>query len=108
MIRRPPRSTPLYSSAASDVYKRQIDHRRESKHRSKAKKKLGSKNMYMRLLVKVSYSLTVAVQVPCAQGRDFFPQGSASKTHAVQGAKAAHVSLSPRSTCQGQVLTSSK
>src|SRR5660398_270641 len=24
MIRRPPRSTPLYSSAASDVYKRQI------------------------------------------------------------------------------------
>src|SRR5674476_1638094 len=27
MIRRPPRSTPLYSSAASDVYKRQVlDH----------------------------------------------------------------------------------
>src|SRR5660397_268968 len=25
MIRRPPRSTPLYSSAASDVYKRQVD-----------------------------------------------------------------------------------
>src|SRR5450759_3781264 len=25
MIRRPPRSTPLYSSAASDVYKRQDD-----------------------------------------------------------------------------------
>ena len=25
MIRRPPRSTPLYSSAASDVYKRQIN-----------------------------------------------------------------------------------
>ena len=25
MTRRPPRSTPLYSSAASDVYKRQID-----------------------------------------------------------------------------------
>ena len=25
MIRRPPRSTPLYSSAASDVYKRQTD-----------------------------------------------------------------------------------
>ena len=24
MIRRPPRSTPLYSSAASDVYKRQV------------------------------------------------------------------------------------
>ena len=24
MIRRPPRSTPLYSSAASDVYKRQL------------------------------------------------------------------------------------
>ena len=24
MIRRPPRSTPLYSSAASDVYKRQF------------------------------------------------------------------------------------
>ena len=24
MIRRPPRSTPLYSSAASDVYKRQM------------------------------------------------------------------------------------
>ena len=27
MIRRPPRSTPLYSSAASDVYKRQQQHR---------------------------------------------------------------------------------
>src|SRR5665647_2409808 len=27
MIRRPPRSTPLYSSAASDVYKRQPDRR---------------------------------------------------------------------------------
>src|SRR5450759_5807437 len=27
MIRRPPRSTPLYSSAASDVYKRQRQHR---------------------------------------------------------------------------------
>src|SRR5660397_271595 len=26
MIRRPPRSTPLYSSAASDVYKRQVHH----------------------------------------------------------------------------------
>src|SRR5665647_3949257 len=26
MIRRPPRSTPLYSSAASDVYKRQTMH----------------------------------------------------------------------------------
>src|SRR5665647_3091944 len=26
MIRRPPRSTPLYSSAASDVYKRQARH----------------------------------------------------------------------------------
>src|SRR5665647_2466085 len=26
MIRRPPRSTPLYSSAASDVYKRQAPH----------------------------------------------------------------------------------
>src|SRR5674476_1515222 len=26
MIRRPPRSTPLYSSAASDVYKRQASH----------------------------------------------------------------------------------
>eukprot|EP00826_Nyctotherus_ovalis_P043456 TRINITY_DN4580_c0_g1_i3.p2 TRINITY_DN4580_c0_g1~~TRINITY_DN4580_c0_g1_i3.p2 ORF type:complete len:128 (+),score=14.68 TRINITY_DN4580_c0_g1_i3:24-386(+) len=25
MIRRPPRSTPLYSSAASDVYKRQVE-----------------------------------------------------------------------------------
>src|SRR5660398_307051 len=31
MIRRPPRSTPLYSSAASDVYKRQaISHRFQS------------------------------------------------------------------------------
>src|SRR5450759_2674713 len=28
MLRRPPRSTPLYSSAASDVYKRQVDGRR--------------------------------------------------------------------------------
>src|SRR5450759_2315112 len=27
MILRPPRSTPLYSSAASDVYKRQVDDR---------------------------------------------------------------------------------
>src|SRR5450759_4303016 len=27
MRRRPPRSTPLYSSAASDVYKRQLQHR---------------------------------------------------------------------------------
>src|SRR5665647_3975846 len=27
MIRPPPRSTPLYSSAASDVYKRQVQHR---------------------------------------------------------------------------------
>ena len=27
MIRRPPRSTPLYSSAASDVYKRQLEFR---------------------------------------------------------------------------------
>src|SRR5450759_3679895 len=27
MIRPPPRSTPLYSSAASDVYKRQVDSR---------------------------------------------------------------------------------
>src|SRR5450759_2310788 len=27
MIRRPPRSTPLYSSAASDVYKRQVQDR---------------------------------------------------------------------------------
>src|SRR5450759_50908 len=27
MIRRPPRSTPLYSSAASDVYKRQLQER---------------------------------------------------------------------------------
>src|SRR5665647_2298616 len=26
MKRRPPRSTPLYSSAASDVYKRRVDH----------------------------------------------------------------------------------
>ena len=30
MIRRPPRSTPLYSSAASDVYKRQITTIRET------------------------------------------------------------------------------
>src|SRR5665647_547604 len=29
MIRRPPRSTPLYSSAASDVYKRQLRERGE-------------------------------------------------------------------------------
>src|SRR5665647_32315 len=28
MLRRPPRSTPIYSSAASDVYKRQADRRR--------------------------------------------------------------------------------
>src|SRR5660397_271228 len=32
MIRRPPRSTPLYSSAASDVYKRQPRERDESHH----------------------------------------------------------------------------
>src|SRR5450759_3604326 len=30
MIRRPPRSTPLYSSAASDVYKRQLRKRLEN------------------------------------------------------------------------------
>src|SRR5660397_296164 len=30
MIRRPPRSTPLYSSAASDVYKRQVFKVREN------------------------------------------------------------------------------
>src|SRR5665647_1530860 len=32
MIRRPPRSTPLYSSAASDVYKRQLLSRRGLYH----------------------------------------------------------------------------
>src|SRR5674476_1019896 len=32
MIRRPPRSTPLYSSAASDVYKRQNRHRARHGH----------------------------------------------------------------------------
>src|SRR5665647_997030 len=32
MIRRPPRSTPLYSSAASDVYKRQLKHSADGKH----------------------------------------------------------------------------
>ena len=30
MIRRPPRSTPLYSSAASDVYKRQSYHNKDA------------------------------------------------------------------------------
>src|SRR5660398_139400 len=34
MIRRPPRSTPLYSSAASDVYKRQVLVRRVESHRA--------------------------------------------------------------------------
>src|SRR5665647_3088609 len=34
MIRRPPRSTPLYSSAASDVYKRQAEQWPESMWRS--------------------------------------------------------------------------
>src|SRR5665647_1523808 len=33
MIRRPPRSTPLYSSAASDVYKRQVEHVEEDDRR---------------------------------------------------------------------------
>ena len=32
MIRRPPRSTPLYSSAASDVYKRQLPDRWDEPH----------------------------------------------------------------------------
>ena len=32
MIRRPPRSTPLYSSAASDVYKRQVQEHPELTH----------------------------------------------------------------------------
>ena len=36
-----------------------IDHRRESKRHSKNKKKLGSKNMYMRLLVKVNVNIEV-------------------------------------------------
>src|SRR5450759_6039918 len=40
MIRRPPRSTPLYSSAASDVYKRQVglppdEWDRPSQHRAR-------------------------------------------------------------------------
>src|SRR5660397_205735 len=34
MIRRPPRSTPLYSSAASDVYKRQVGARQGVQHGS--------------------------------------------------------------------------
>src|SRR5665647_2237316 len=36
MIRRPPRSTPLYSSAASDVYKRQPEHHRAGRSRGPA------------------------------------------------------------------------
>ena len=33
-----------------------VDHRRESKHHSKAKKVIGTKNLYMKLLIKVNIS----------------------------------------------------
>src|SRR5665647_3956330 len=36
MIRRPPRSTPLYSSAASDVYKRQVETQEKEEKKKKA------------------------------------------------------------------------
>ncbi len=38
-----------------------IDHRMESKHRSKAKKIVASKNMYLRLLVKVIPTAKICV-----------------------------------------------
>ena len=44
MIRRPPRSTPLYSSAASDVYKRQ--HLRQFRHRHRNRKSVRSQRSH--------------------------------------------------------------
>src|SRR5660397_196322 len=50
MIRRPPRSTPLYSSAASDVYKRQLDILTDIKAGEKEEKdkKLSKKDEWLR------------------------------------------------------------
>src|SRR5674476_1693193 len=48
MIRRPPRSTPLYSSAASDVYKRQVQ--QAGKRRERAQRAQGSRREFRRHL----------------------------------------------------------
>ena len=62
------------------------DHRRESRHISKEKKVVESKNMYMKLLVKVRKGRDerVAVQVFGEKSRNSLPQGRAAKTHAIQ------------------------
>ena len=56
MIRRPPRSTPLYSSAASDVYKRQ-------EYEALIAGILLAKEMGAKVLMAKSYSLLVTGQV---------------------------------------------
>src|SRR5660397_265850 len=49
MIRRPPRSTPLYSSAASDVYKRQCVFSKKTCNQPKPCFKLGKPVSYTHL-----------------------------------------------------------
>ena len=82
-----------------------IDHRRESKHLSKVKKQVASKNMYMKLLVKVreEEDERVAVQVLGEKSRKLLPQGRAAKTHAIQSPQTYHVYLPHQPSSQGQV-----
>ena len=63
MIRRPPRSTPLYSSAASDVYKRQIVATPESREllESFSKANQGSNDMLLTQLA-VNYGYKIALE----------------------------------------------
>eukprot|EP00826_Nyctotherus_ovalis_P038659 TRINITY_DN3635_c0_g1_i13.p2 TRINITY_DN3635_c0_g1~~TRINITY_DN3635_c0_g1_i13.p2 ORF type:complete len:104 (+),score=18.21 TRINITY_DN3635_c0_g1_i13:23-313(+) len=51
MIRRPPRSTPLYSSAASDVYKRQLPN---------------EKGMEYLMAIPLGYIILLDVNIVCA------------------------------------------
>src|SRR5665647_3965535 len=65
MIRRPPRSTPLYSSAASDVYKRQLKDRHGGWTRAEAE------------LTNAIISLRTGLQLTMVQIRaivEFFPE----------------------------------
>ena len=69
MIRRPPRSTPLYSSAASDVYKRQkIDQNTKrlwGMNRSLINNAvIGSSSGYEKILESVSYTHLRAHETP--------------------------------------------
>eukprot|EP00826_Nyctotherus_ovalis_P010197 TRINITY_DN1270_c0_g1_i5.p1 TRINITY_DN1270_c0_g1~~TRINITY_DN1270_c0_g1_i5.p1 ORF type:complete len:311 (-),score=-30.60 TRINITY_DN1270_c0_g1_i5:38-970(-) len=84
MIRRPPRSTPLYSSAASDVYKRQVNNMEIVQGITQACKKLNSpvilqasagarkyaQGVYLVKLVEAASSLT---EVPMALHLDHGP-----------------------------------